>query len=147
MNTPVVPEGYAISDDPKWLDLDAVHAFISQESYWAKGIPRGLVERAIANSMTWGVYHATGQVGFGRVVTDKATFAYLCDVYVDAAHRGRGLSKALVAAILAHPDLQNLRRWMLVTADAQKLYEQFGFTIAPHPDRYMEIHWPEIYLR
>jgi GNAT superfamily N-acetyltransferase len=142
---PALPEGYTISDDPARLDLDRVHAFLAQESYWAKGIPRGLVERTVRHSMTWGVFFEEGQVGFARVVTDRATFAYLCDVYVDAAHRGIGLSKALVAEILAHPELQGLRRWMLVTADAHTLYEQFGFTAPKHPERYMEIHRPGLY--
>jgi GNAT superfamily N-acetyltransferase len=145
MTAPHVPDGYAISDDPARLDLDRVHAFISRESYWAKGIPRAIVEKTVRHSLTWGVYHGAEQVGFARVISDRATFAYLCDVYIDTAHRGKGLSKALVATILAHPDLQNLRRWMLVTADAQKLYEQFGFTVAEEPERYMEIHRPGIY--
>lgn len=140
-----LPPGYSISDDPALLDIDVVHAFIANESYWARGIPKSIVERTIANSLCWGVYCAGKQIGFARVISDKATFAYLCDVFIAAEHRGRGLSKALVATILAHPDLQNLRRWMLVTADAQKLYEQFGFQIAPNPDRYMEIHRPGIY--
>jgi len=145
MSTHPLSDGYTISDDPARLDLDRVHAFLSQESYWALGIPREIVERTVRHSLTWGVYRGAEQVGFGRVISDKATFAYLCDVYIDAAHRGRGLSKALVAAILAHPDLQSLRRWMLVTADAHQLYEQFGFTAPQHPERYMEIHRPEIY--
>ncbi len=140
-----LPEGYTISDDPALLDLDIVHAFIANESYWAKGIPKALVERTIANSLCWGVYFEGKQIGFARVISDKATFAYLCDVFIAAGHRGKGLSKALVATILAHPDLQNLRRWMLVTADAQKLYEQFGFRIVSQPERHMEIHQPGIY--
>ena len=140
-----LPEGYTISDDPALLDLDIVHAFIANESYWAKGIPKALVERTIANSLCWGVYFEGKQIGFARVISDKATFAYLCDVFIAAGHRGKGLSKALVAIILAHPDLQNLRRWMLVTADAQKLYEQFGFRIVSQPERHMEIHQPGIY--
>lgn len=145
MDRPSLPDGYSISGDPARLDLDRVHAFLAQESYWAKNIPRELVERTVRHSMVWGIYHAGGQVGFARVITDKATFAYLCDVYIDAAHRGLGLSKALVAAIMAHPDLQGLRRWMLVTADAHTLYEQFGFTATKYPERYMEIHRPDIY--
>ena len=140
-----LPEGYTISDDPALLDLDIVHAFIANESYWAKGIPKTLVERTIANSLCWGVYFEGKQIGFARVISDKATFAYLCDVFIAAGHRGKGLSKALVATLLAHPDLQNLRRWMLVTADAQKLYEQFGFRIVSQPERHMEIHRPGIY--
>jgi len=139
-----LPEGYAISTDPARLDLEVIHGFLAQ-SYWAKSIPKALVECTIRNSLCWGVYHATGQVGFARLITDKATFAYLCDVFILPEHRGKGLSKALVAAVLAHPDLQGLRRWMLVTADAQKLYEAFGFQAVAKPERYMEIHRPDIY--
>ena len=139
-----LPAGYLISTDPALLNLDVIHGFIAQ-SYWAKDIPRHLVERAIGNSLCWGVYHHAAQVGFARVITDQATFAYLADVFVLPDHRGRGLSKALVATILAHPDLQGLRRWMLVTADAQTLYEQFGFKAVPQPERHMEIHRPGIY--
>jgi GNAT superfamily N-acetyltransferase len=145
MSLPPLPQGYAISDDPARLDLERVHAFLSRESYWARGIPREIVEKAVRHSLTWGVYFGAEQIGFGRVISDRATFAYLCDVYIDSAHRRKGMSKALVATILAHPDLQNLRRWMLVTADARALYEQFGFTSPKHPDRYMEIHRPGIY--
>ena len=139
-----LPAGYLISSDPALLNLDVIHGFISQ-SYWAKDIPRPLVERMIRNSLCWGVYHEASQVGFARVITDKATFAYLADVFVLPEHRGRGLSKALVATIRAHPDLQGLRRWMLITADAQGLYEQFGFKPVPHPERHMEIHRPGMY--
>jgi N-acetylglutamate synthase-like GNAT family acetyltransferase len=133
-----LPEGYAISCDPSQLDLDIIHGFISQ-SYWAKSIPRPLLERSIQNSFCWGVYHEGKQVGFARVITDKATFAYLCDVFILSGHRGHGLSKALVAAIVAHSDLQGLRRWMLVTIDAHGLYEQFGFKTVGQPERHMEI--------
>ena len=139
-----LPEGYLISSDPALLDLDVIHGFIAQ-SYWAKDIPKPLVERTISNSLCWGVYHREAQVGFARVITDKATFAYLADVFILPEHRGKGLSKALVATILAHPDLQGLRRWMLVTVDAQGLYEQFGFKPVPQPERHMEIHRPGLY--
>jgi N-acetylglutamate synthase-like GNAT family acetyltransferase len=140
-----LPAGYLISSDPALLNLDVIHGFISQ-SYWAKDIPRALVERTLKNSLCWGVYHEASQVGFARVITDKATFAYLADVFVLPEHRGRELSKALVATIRAHPDLQGLRRWMLITVDAQGLYEQFGFKPVPHPERHMEIHRPGMYL-
>jgi len=139
-----LPKGYVISSDPARLDLDVIHCFIAQ-SYWAKNIPRALVERTIQNSLCWGVYHEAIQVGFARVITDQATFAYLADVFILPEHRGKGLSKALVATILAHPDLQGLRRWMLVTVDAQGLYEQFGFKPVPQPERHMEIHRPGLY--
>jgi len=144
MSAAPLPEGYVISSDPARLDLDVIHSFIAQ-SYWAKNIPRVLVERTIQNSLCWGVYHAAVQVGFARVITDKATFAYLADVFILPEHRGKGLSKALVATILGHPDLQGLRRWMLVTVDAQGLYEQFGFKPVPQPERHMEIHRPGMY--
>jgi N-acetylglutamate synthase-like GNAT family acetyltransferase len=140
-----LPAGYLVSSDPALLNLDVIHGFISQ-TYWAKDIPRTLVERMIRNSFCWGVYHEASQVGFARVITDKATFAYLADVFILPEHRGRGLSKALVAAIRAHPDLQYLRRWMLITVDAHGLYEQFGFKPVPHPERHMEIHRPGMYL-
>ena len=145
MNAVALPESYSVSSNPLLLDLDVIHGFISQ-SYWAKGIPRTLVEKMVENSLCFGVYHKTAQVGFARVITDRATFAYLADVFILPDHRGNGLSKALVQTILAHPDLQGLRRWMLVTLDAQKLYEQFGFTVAAHPERHMEIHRAGIYL-
>ena len=140
-----LPEGYAISCDPALLNLEVIHGFIAQ-SYWAEGIPKPLVERMISNSLCWGVYHAGVQIGFARVITDKATFAYLADVFILPEHRGKGLSKALVAVILAHPDLQGLRRWMLVTMDAQGLYEQFGFKVVSQPERHMEIHRLGMYL-
>lgn len=140
-----MPDAYEISTDPARLDLGAVHAYLTR-SYWSAGIPRDVVERAAANSLCFGVYHATeGQVGFARVVTDHATFAYLCDVYVLEAHRGRGLSKRLMAAISAHPDLQGLRRFMLGTKDAHGLYSQFGFTPLANPSRMMEILRPDVY--
>jgi GNAT superfamily N-acetyltransferase len=145
MSALAIPDGYVISDDKDRLDLRVIHEFIAQSSYWAKGMPLPLMMRAIHNSLCWGVYTDKAQVGFARVITDRATFAYLSDVFIVQEHRGKGLSKALVATILAHPDLQGLRRWMLVTADAQGLYEPFGFKVAPQPDRYMEIHRPDIY--
>ncbi len=133
-----LPEGYEISCDLARLDLDVIHGFLAQ-SYWAKSIPREIVERSVRNSFCLGVYRGAAQVGFARIVTDKATFAYLCDVFVLPEHRGQGLSKALVAAIQAHPDLQGLRRWNLVTINAHGLYEQFGFKAVAKPERYMEI--------
>ena len=120
---------YEISNDPGRLDLDRVHRFLSTEAYWSPGVSREVVERSIANSLPFGVYsEETGeQVGFARVVTDYATFAWIADVYIEAAHRGHGLGKRLVAEILEHPDLQGLRRWLLGTADAHELYRRFGF--------------------
>jgi N-acetylglutamate synthase-like GNAT family acetyltransferase len=138
MNTTPWPEGYVISNDPARLDFNVIHGYLAR-SYWAKAIPKSLVERAIRNSLCWGVYHESGQVGFARIISDKTTFAYLCDVFVLEEHRGKGLSKALVAAIAADPDLQGLRRWMLVTVDAHGLYERFGFQAVKQPERHMEI--------
>jgi GNAT superfamily N-acetyltransferase len=144
MAAPALPDGYAISADPARLDLDVIHGFITQ-SYWAPAIPRELIERAVRHSLCFGVYNAGGQVGFARVISDYTTFAYLADVFILPSHRGLGLSKALMAEILAHPDLQRLRRWMLVTADAQGLYAPFGFKTVAHPERHMEIHRPGLY--
>ena len=121
-------DGYSISSDPARLDIDVIHGYLSQ-SYWSPGIPRAVVERAIANSMCFGIFKGEEQVGFARVVTDRATFAYLADVFVLEAHRGKGLSKALMREIRGHPDLQGLRRWMLATRDAHGLYRQFGFEV------------------
>jgi GNAT superfamily N-acetyltransferase len=135
---------YEISTDPARLDVDAIHAFLTQ-SYWSPGIPRATVARAIANSLCFGVFWQGQQVGFARVVTDKTTFAYLCDVYVLEAHRGHGLSKQLMSHVMKHPDLQGLRRMMLATRDAHGLYSQYGFTALAAPDRIMEVLKPDIY--
>jgi GNAT superfamily N-acetyltransferase len=139
---------YEISTDAGRLDVALIHRWLSQESYWAKGVPLGVVERAIANSINFGVYHAKdGQIGFARVISDRATFAYLADVFVLEAHRGKGLSKQMMAAVLAHPDLQGLRRWLLATRDAHGLYEQFGFTLPKAANRFMERVDPDVYSR
>jgi GNAT superfamily N-acetyltransferase len=146
---------YLISADPAWLDLDVIHSFLSQHSYWAQGIPRDVVVRSIANSLCFGVYAVTNgvtnegrtQIGFARVTTDRATFAYLGDVFILPGHRGRGLSKRLMETVLAHPDLQGLRRWLLATADAHELYRKFGFTQVGDPSRMMTRHDPDVYMR
>ena len=138
---------YTLSDDPTRVDVVAVHAYLTR-SYWAEGISLDLVERCVAGSLCVGVYHATaGQVAFARVVTDRASFAYLCDVYVLDDHRGRGLAKWMMEALTAHPDLQGLRRFVLVTKDAHELYRPFGFTAPAFPERYMEIARPGLYLQ
>jgi GNAT superfamily N-acetyltransferase len=129
---------YLVSTDRSRVDLDAVHAFLSQRSYWAAGISRERLANAIENSLPFGVYRDAEQVGFARVVTDYETFAYLADVYIDEAHRGRGLSKLLMEAVAGHPRLQSLRRWMLGTRDAHSLYAQFGFIPIEEPARWME---------
>ena len=125
--------GFEISDDPARLDVATIHRFISEESYWARGRDRATVERALAHSLCFGIYGPDGaQVGFARLVTDRTTAAHLSDVYVLAAYRGRGLSKALLAAILGHPELRTIARWTLSTDDAHGLYAGFGF--AAHPE-------------
>ncbi len=135
---------YEISTDRQRIDIAAVHAFLTQ-SYWSPGIPAGVVERAIANSLCFGVYLGALQVGFARVVTDKATFAYLADVYIVESHRGKGLSKWLMEFITGHEALQGLRRFLLATRDAHGLYAQFGFEALANPSRMMESLKPDVY--
>jgi len=135
---------YEITCDASRLDIAAIHAFLS-ESYWSTGIPRAVVERAIANSLCFGVFHEGRQVGLARVITDKATFAYLADVYILPKHRGQGLSRRLMEHVIQHPDLQGLRRMLLATRDAHALYARFGFKPLAAPERIMEIHNPNVY--
>jgi GNAT superfamily N-acetyltransferase len=132
-------DGYRLSDDPARLQIDVIHRYLAEDSYWAGGVPRNVVEQAVQNSLCIGIYAASGdQVGLGRVVTDYATYAWLCDVFVLPAHRERGLGKALMRTILTHPRLQGLRRFALATQDAHGLYAQFGFTPLADPARHME---------
>jgi GNAT superfamily N-acetyltransferase len=135
-----------VSDDPAQLDVSVIHGFL-RESYWAKGISREVVERSLRGSLCFGLYEGRTQVGFARCVTDRATFAYLADVFVLPSHRGRGLASWLMECIGAHPELQGLRRWNLVTRDAHGLYAQHGFTPVRYPERYMEKLDPDIYTR
>lgn len=135
---------FEITTDPARIDLAVVHAFLTT-SYWAAGIPLETVERSIRNSLCFGIYNGNHQVGFGRVITDRATFAYLGDVFVLLEYRGKGLAKWMMECIVAHPDLQGLRRWSLLTRDAHGLYSLFGFTELKSPQRWMERHDPEIY--
>ena len=131
--------GYVISDDRSRLDPEMIHRYLSRESYWAKGISRELVDRSLENSLCIGVYAPDGhQVGLARVITDAATFAWLCDVFILSDHRGQGLGKALIQAVIAHPQLQTVRRLALGTHDAHGLYAQFGFTPLADPQRHME---------
>lgn len=127
---------YLISTDKNKIDVDYVHGFLSQ-SYWSPGVPLKVVKKAMKGSLCFGVYFRNRQIGYARMVTDKATFAYLADVFIDENHRGKGLAKWLVEMILAHPQLQGLRRILLATKDAHKLYEQCGFTSINNPERYM----------
>lgn len=135
---------FEISTDRSRIELRTVHEFLTN-SYWAQGIPEATVQRSIENSICFGVYFGRQQIGFARVITDRATFAYLADVFILEAYRGRGLSKWLMECIVAHPDLQGLRRWMLATRDAHGLYAQFGFIPVQKPQRWMERHAPDIY--
>lgn len=135
-------DGYVISDDRARVDRDRVHRFLSGESYWAERIPRKVVDRAIDNSLCFGLYRDGDQVGFARVVTDTATFAYLGDVFVLPEHRGRGLGKWLVGTVRAHPRLRGLRMWLLGTRDAHGLYRQFGFEPLSNPESWMAIRRP-----
>jgi GNAT superfamily N-acetyltransferase len=137
---------FVVSDDPSRLDRAAVRRFIADESYWAAGIPQGVMDKAIDHSLCFGLYRGDAQLGFARVVTDRATFGYLCDVFVEAAHRGAGLGKWLVSCVLSHPDLQGLRRLSLVTRDAHELYTPHGFRPMPDPARYLEIYSPDRYF-
>lgn len=135
---------YEISTDPARIDVNVVHEFLT-DCYWAKGIPADTVRRSIENSICFGIYHGKQQVGFARIISDCATFAYLADVFVLPRYRGRGLSRWLMECIVGHPDLQGLRRWMLGTQDAHGLYAKFGFAAIKTPDIWMEIHRPDIY--
>jgi ribosomal protein S18 acetylase RimI-like enzyme len=139
-------DGFTVSTDPGRLDLDAVHAALAA-TYWSEGIPRDTVEKGLRGSLCFGLYEGERQVGLARLITDAATFAYLCDVYVLPELRGRGLGKFLMTCVMEHPDLQGLRRFNLVTRDAQELYRRFGFTEIKNPDRHMEILRPDLYKK
>jgi len=142
-------EMYTITTDNSKLDVNLIHRYLSEESYWAKGIPRHVVERSIANSLCFGLFYKDEQVGFARLITDKATFAYLADVFIIQKHQGKGLGKWLMQTIQLHPDVQNLRRWLLTTKDAHGLYEQVGWTKIPddYTYRLMMRHNPDVYLK
>jgi hypothetical protein len=130
---------YTMSNDPARLNVPFVHAFLSQHTYWAPNRPLDMVERSIENSLNFGIYHADEQIGFARVVTDYATFAWLCDVFIVPEHREHGLGKFLIDCVINHPDLKPLRRLLLATRDAHELYRQYGgFTSLANSERYME---------
>jgi GNAT superfamily N-acetyltransferase len=136
---------YEISADTHRLNVDVIHKFLAEDSYWSQGVPRSVVERAIENSLCFGVYLGAAQIGFARVVTDKSTFALLADLFILKAHRGKGLSKELMRRVVEHEDLQGLRRLLLLTSDAHGLYRQFGFEALGNPSRFMEIVRQDIY--
>ena len=137
---------FRITTDPASMDVDAIHAYLTR-SYWAEGISKDLVARAMAGSLCFGLLDAGRQVGFARVIGDKATYAYLCDVYVLEEYQGRGLGTWLMRELMTHPDLQGLRRFTLVTRDAHKLYEKCGFSALANPSGHMEIARPGMYLK
>jgi GNAT superfamily N-acetyltransferase len=134
---------FEISTERARLDVAAIHDYLSGHSYWARGRSRAVVERSIAHSLPFGVYYEERQVGFARVVTDYATFAWLADVFVLEEFRGRGLSKWLLEVVCAHPELQGLRRWLLATKDAHGLYRRYGFTPLADPELWMERFEPQ----
>ena len=138
----LLKQGFHISTDKHLLNFELIYNYLDKDSYWAQGIPQEKVKNAIEGSMCFGVYKDNVQAGFARVITDKATFAYLCDVFILPAYRKNSLSKWLMQTIRNHPELQGLRRWSLATADAHRLYEQFGFTPLAKPQNWMEIHAP-----
>jgi GNAT superfamily N-acetyltransferase len=137
---------YSLSTDRALLDVSLIHAFLSEQSYWAPGIPRAVVERSLDHSLCFGLYHEVRQVGFARVITDRATFAWLADVFVINEFREQGLGKWMIESLLKHPDLQGLRRVLLGTRDAHGLYAQYGFKPLADPTRFQEIHRPNVYL-
>jgi GNAT superfamily N-acetyltransferase len=134
-----------ISDDSTLLDRAMIHQFLSEESYWACGLPRDVMDRSLDNSLCFGIYDAGRQVGFARAVTDFATFAWLADVFVVESERGQGVARRLIAGVCSHPRLQGLRRFILATIDAHGLYAQYGFAALKNPERFMEIHRPNVY--
>jgi GNAT superfamily N-acetyltransferase len=136
---------YLICTDPARLDADVIHAFLT-ESYWAAGITREVVKQSIRHSLSFGLYKGERQIGFARVITDYATFAYLADVFVLTEFRGEGLGKWLIEVVVSHPELSGLRRWMLATRDAHGLYGKSGFTELEQPKRWMEKHAPNVYV-
>jgi GNAT superfamily N-acetyltransferase len=137
---------FTISTETARLDLKVIHEFLTT-SYWAAGIPLEVVKRSIEHSLPFGVYQGDRQVGFARLITDYATFAYLADVFIIKDYGGQGLAKWLVEVIVAHPDLQGLRRWMLATRDAHTLYSKVGFVEIKSPERWMERHHTDVYAR
>ena len=143
-------DNFSISSDKARLQIDMIYQFLTK-SYWAKGIPLPIVRKSIQHSLCFGVYagkrDGEKQIGFGRVITDRATFAYIADIFILDPYRGRGLSKWLMECIMAHPDLQDLRGWMLATRDAHGLYRQFGFETLTNPERIMAIRNPDVYRR
>jgi len=141
----IVRDEYILSTDKEKLDLDAIHHFLSREAYWSLNIPRATVEKSIQHSLCFGLFYKDQQIGFARVISDYASIAYLGDVYVLESHRNRGLSKWLMETVMGHPDLQGLRRWILLTGDAHELYRKYGWTDLADPSKWMELHNKNVY--
>ena len=144
-NIEVFRGNFSISTDKSKLDIFSIHRFLANETDWAKGIPLNTLEKSIENSLNFGVYYNNQQIGFARIISDFSTIAYLGDIYILGEYRGNGLSKWLMNEIVNHPDLQNLRRWILLTNTAEWLYKKFGFTEIANPEFYMEKHNPNVY--
>jgi GNAT superfamily N-acetyltransferase len=142
-----IRDKFIISTDKTKLNTNYIHEYLANRSYWAENIPIAVVEKSIEGSLCFGIYTEEQQIGFARVITDLSCFAYLADVFVDESFRGLGLSKWLMQVILAHPDLQGLRRFLLATRDAHGLYEQFGFSLLSYPEKWMHIHNPDVYKK
>ncbi|MFI5152119.1 MAG: GNAT family N-acetyltransferase [Chitinophagales bacterium] len=140
-------DGFLITTEENKMDIVYIHEFLSTKSYWAEGVPFRIVEKSIRGSLCFGLFKGKQQIGFARAITDKATFAWLADVFIDEQFRGHGLGKWLMEIIVSHNDLQGLRRIMLGTKDAHGLYAQYGFVSLPYPERMMTIHHPDVYMK
>ena len=138
---------YTISTDKEKLDILCIHKFLSNEADWSKGIPLDTLKTSIENSLNFGLYHENQQIGFARIISDYSTIAYLGDVYIFESYRGKGLSKWLISEIMAHTNLQGLRRWILLTDTAEWLYKKFGFNELPNTEFYMEKHNPNVHIK
>ena len=143
----IFKEDFYISTDKRELDIDAIHEFLSTKAYWCLNIPKEKVQTAIDNSLCFGVYQDKKQIGFARIITDFSTIAYLGDVYIVEEKRGKGISKWLIDTIMNYPELQGLRRWILLTGDAHGLYRQFGWTDIADPTKWMELHNRNVYSK
>ncbi len=145
--TNIYKDGFCISTDKSRLDIDAIHEFLSSKAYWCLNIPKDKVQTAIQNSFCFGVYQDKKQIGFARIITDFSTIAYVGDVYILEEYRGKGLSKWLMETVMNHPNLRDLRRWILLTGDAHGLYRQFGWTNIADPTKWMELHNKNVYSK
>lgn len=136
---------FTISTDKSKLDLTVIHDYLANQSYWSKNIPKERIRKSIANALCFGIYYKDTQIGYAKVVSDFSTMAYLGDVFVLEDYRGQGLSKWLMETIMSHPELTGLRRWILLTSDAHELYKKFGWQPIASPEKWMEIHRPDIF--